>query len=291
MNKSQDEFIKAQLDMLDTQFKDLDKKLGKIYKANYKNRELLLDKISRVILEYEVKSDKLTLSYLKQKELLRGIQLSLFNMIESEILLDNKMIEDYFKEVALSTYDYSAYMLGLGANFELKLLTDMQIARIVNSKIAGQIWSKRLWKNKKDLEVILKSAIKKCFKGEIDINNIYKIIKGQFEADNRNVRRLVNTELARVQQGAIDKFCVNAGIDWQVFIATLDLKTSNICKDYDGKRYRVDDVNKPQIPLHPHCRSVLATIPNGDYKIKNRRDNVTGEIIEYKTYKEWEKDR
>ena len=73
-----------------------------------------------------------------------------------------------------------------------------------------------------------------------------------------------------------------------MYSATLDLKTSEICKERDGKVYRID--NAPTIPAHPNCRSCYIPLLNEDWRPKTRRDNtVIGKHIDYKDYKQWEK--
>lgn len=45
-------------------------------------------------------------------------------------------------------------------------------------------------------------------------------------------------------------------IDWAVWTAVLDTRTSDICRSNDGKRFRADDPEvNTAIPAHPNCRS------------------------------------
>jgi len=45
-------------------------------------------------------------------------------------------------------------------------------------------------------------------------------------------------------------------IDWVVFSAVLDARTTEICMSLDGKKFRPDKPH-PTPPLHPNCRSTL----------------------------------
>ncbi|MEG1314066.1 MAG: minor capsid protein, partial [Bacilli bacterium] len=73
--------------------------------------------------------------------------------------------------------------------------------------------------------------------------------------------------------------------------ATLDNKTSKICRSYDGKVFDIDDINKPIPPLHPFCRSCLINIPFDNWQPKKRKDNETKEIIDYVDYDKWKSDK
>ena len=75
-------------------------------------------------------------------------------------------------------------------------------------------------------------------------------------------------------------------------MATLDQKTSDICRDLDGNVYDINDSNKPIPPEKTHvgCRSCLVSIPSKEWRPKKRMDNETKEHITYANYKEWKKE-
>ena len=75
-------------------------------------------------------------------------------------------------------------------------------------------------------------------------------------------------------------------------MATLDQKTSEICRRLDGNVYSIDDKNKPIPPTGTHvcCRSCLISIPSTKWRPKKRMDNETKDHISYKKYEEWKKD-
>ena len=77
------------------------------------------------------------------------------------------------------------------------------------------------------------------------------------------------------------------GVKYQMFMATLDFKTSQVCRGFDTKVFEFNDVNKPIPPLHPFCRSTLVNIPSKDWKPSQRLDNVTKEKVSWQTYEEW----
>lgn len=64
------------------------------------------------------------------------------------------------------------------------------------------------------------------------------------------------------------------GLDGYIFLATLDLGTSDICQFLDGKRFKLKDaqVGKNYPPMHPNCRST--TIPDVDGTLDGDRQMV-----------------
>ena len=122
-------------------------------------------------------------------------------------------------------------------------------------------------------------------------------INEQFLSGRNKARRLVRTESSYIHNEAHFQAYKDYGIEEYRFVATLDLRTSQICRERDGSVYRVNDkmigVNAP--PMHPWCRST--TIMNLDDETMHNlerfaRDPVTGERMKVpadETYKEWHK--
>ena len=85
------------------------------------------------------------------------------------------------------------------------------------------------------------------------------------------------------------------GIDEYEILATLDLKTSPICREQDGKVYKTKDavtgVNLP--PFHWYCRTT--TIPyfedhqESERMARTRKKNKNYKVPSSMKYKEWYK--
>ena len=61
-----------------------------------------------------------------------------------------------------------------------------------------------------------------------------------------------------VGQGKLKRW-IAQGVEYYVIVATLDLRTSKICKKQDGEKYKVCEakVNVNFPPFHPWCRIVV----------------------------------
>ena len=122
-------------------------------------------------------------------------------------------------------------------------------------------------------------------------DNLRKRMKTSYS----NAKRLVETETARVHEQAFLDSMKELEVDELEILATLDSRTSPICRRMDRKRVRVVDA-KPGVtvpPFHCYCRST--TIPyipgleGGTRTGRNQNDKSTdfdGAI----TYEEWEKE-
>lgn len=289
MNKYQKFYVDANIESLDQQYKKVNKKLNDIYKEFSKNREVLIDKLSRTILDYKVTAEFMDLTPKEIRAINKEMQMTIHDLIKEEEVKEKEFVKKTLGSAISNTYQYKEYILALGIDFKSLPLDSKVITDIIKAKVKGKNWSDRLWSNKGALEKQLQNDIDKFLKGNLSINKIGDNIRGKFETDFNNSQRLVRTELARVQGSIMDKFDEDNDIEWQLWVSTLDGKTSTICKDLDGNQYRIDDKNKPTVPRHPNCRSALVGIPNKDYKPTTRRDNENNIIIPYKTYNEWEK--
>lgn len=109
-------------------------------------------------------------------------------------------------------------------------------------------------------------------------------------------KTLVRTETAYIYETATMEGYSACGIEWYAFLATLDFKTSEICQEMDGKRFKVKDAvpGKNYPPMHPNCRSTtVCDFPEEDDK-KGRTTRVAKdeqekayEVPADMTYKEW----
>ncbi|ERI90986.1 putative phage protein F-like protein [Clostridiales bacterium oral taxon 876 str. F0540] len=268
-----------------------DESTKEAYKFQVKHRDELLFKIANVLLIYTILDSSLSLSNTEKLKLRADFATIISNIAVDEYNQEKSIISDILEEVTNDKYYSDAYTLSIGMDFSLKKLTDKQIKDIVDTSIDGELWSDRLWNNKKELESTLKLEVEKFLQGKTNVNQINKVIKDRFSQNAYNTRRLVQTEAARCQNSSNELFAEEHGIEKQMFCATLDNKTSEICRGYDGQVFDINDNNKPVPPLHPFCRSCLINVPFKEWQPIKRKDNSTKEIINYKDYNQWKQDK
>lgn len=220
--------------------------------------------------------------------------------------LYNKYLGETTKYLATSyeeSFYQSLYDLGKFEGFKsFQKLNTSEIDSIIKRPWAedGQNFSDRIWKNQEKLinslqEELLGSAMR----GD-KIDRAIKNIAEKMEVSKSNASRLIRTESAFISNLAMTNAYEKGTCEKYEILATLDLKTSEICRHMDGKKFPFKDklvgVNHP--PFHPNCRTV--TIPCYDDDIERRLDEKSGrlarnpktgktEIVENINYETWYK--
>lgn len=182
-----------------------------------------------------------------------------------------------------------------GLGFSFSLIDPKVIETVINSKWSGENYSKRIWNNTRSLAQTLKEELLvNLITGRTD-REAAEIIANKYAQGASNARRLVRTEscnLANQMEMLSYKEC---GIETYIYVATLDLKTSDICQSLDGKRFPVADQQpgKNCPPMHPWCRSTtISDISDEELAQMERRarNPETGKTITVPadmTYSKW----
>lgn len=285
LTKNQQLYNDLIIKLLSELYNNLD--VNSIYKNIKRDREIILDKISRVLLTYTVDNSKLVLSVGDRDKLYKDLSAIIDNLCKEEITTEKKLITKVLKESAKDRYGINNYILSLGVDFKLKKIADKELDKIIKATIKGKNYSSRIWDNKNQIAKVLKSDIKKFLNGEIDVNSIEKKIKDRFNSNAYNSKRLVETEVARVMEESNNKWQEDRNIEYVMYCATLDNKTCDKCKQYDSKVYKKGE-EPVKLPQHPLDRCTYVALPSKDWRPKARLDNKTKENINWQSYKEWE---
>nr|DAO59724.1 MAG TPA: minor capsid protein [Caudoviricetes sp.] len=176
------------------------------------------------------------------------------------------------------------------------------VQHIIHSPWApdGKDFSERIWDNRKKLAKTMQNEFTQAMiigQGTVDIS---KAIAKNMNTSYSNANRLVETELARVHSQAFVDCMAELDVDAVEILATLDSKTSPICRRMDGKVVQRKDA-KPGItipPFHCHCRSTTVPYLGDDLAdiagsgTRAARDPKTGKTVFVEgelDYGEWEK--
>lgn len=182
---------------------------------------------------------------------------------------------------------------------EFKELSTKYVRNILDSKWEGRNYSKSIWNNTEKLASKLEELFTVEAMTGMSEQEMVKAISKEFETSIYASRRLIRTEANYMANQAKLKSWKEHGVEKYAIVATLDFKTSETCKEKDGKIYKVSeakcdgkDGNYP--PFHAWCRTVVRAIFSEMSLSGNRTaiDRLTGEtftIKQSKTYKEWEK--
>ena len=135
-----------------------------------------------------------------------------------------------------------------------------KISKVLNSSWSGKNYSERIWKNTNNLAKLIKHEITDGFHRGVSIQKMSNLVQERMNVGRYEATRLVRTEMNYVQNQASLDSIKEAEMKYFIFLATLDKKTSTLCRSHDRKIYPIDEAqagnNMP--PLHPHCRSTIA---------------------------------
>lgn len=204
---------------------------------------------------------------------------------------------DALKLVSQNTYYKSIYEIQkhIGLGFSFNEWDDKLFTKVINSKWSGENYSARIWNNRDKLAETVKSEIIQGFITGKTQNEMYDVIVNKFATKAIDAKRLIRTESCYAANEMEMQSYAECDIEKYVFVATLDLRTSEMCASLDGKVFDVKNAmpgeNMP--PMHPWCRSTtIEYIDDETLKhIKRRaRDPVTGKNITVPadiSYKDW----
>ena len=223
--------------------------------------------------------------------------------------IDRTMLEVYRQEKAQNTRHYldlanEAYYKSLfdiqqraGFGFSFSAIDPKVIDRVINSKWSGLNYSERIWHNTRSLAQTLKEELLvNLITGRTD-REAAEIIANKYAQGASKARRLVRTESCNLANQIEMLSYEECGIETYIYVATLDLRTSEECRRLDGKHFPVAEQQpgKNCPPMHPWCRSTTICDISAEElaQMKRRaRDPETGKTYEVPAdmkYKEWKK--
>lgn len=213
---------------------------------------------------------------------------------DTELALSTSLYEDLIKSGYCKTiFDIQK---GLNMGFSISDMSNKRVQEILKQNWSDKHYSKRIWSNTDVLADKLQETLMKGVMTGKSMPKMVDEISSLTESGKYAAERLIRTETTYIANQATLEGYKECGIDKYVFKATLDGRTSEICKEHDGKIYEVKKAiagdNLP--PLHPHCRSTTIAYMGKEWlkNLKRRaKDPQTGRsyVINNMNYKEWEK--
>lgn len=238
-------------------------------------------------------------AYRARIERLEQLQIEIDRMMQQVFEQEKKVTTSHYVDLATNSYYREIYNVQrqVGFQFSFSAVDPKAVAMLLQSEWSGANYSARIWKNTQGLAKEVKEQMiiglltgKRQEEMAREIANKYAT--GAFEA-----RRLVRTESnfvnGQMQMAAYEE----CDAEKYEFVAVLDLRTSEQCRELDGKVFLVKDAmpGKNINPMHPFCRST--TIIHLDDEIveglkRRARNPETGknEFVPASTnYKQWYK--
>lgn len=137
---------------------------------------------------------------------------------------------------------------------------------VADSSFKNATFSERIWVNQDQLKNSLSSVLSNALIQGKNPREFIPLIRKKFDVSRCNAERLLRTEIARVQTQAQAESYEANGIDEYEYIACSLKDVCPLCKEMDGKTFKLKDMeigeNAP--PRHPNCHCALA--PHSDRK-------------------------
>ena len=226
---------------------------------------------------------------------------------ELQTQIDLVMQQVYKQEQAITTAHYiqlaeKAYNQSIfdvqqrtGFGFSFSHIDQKQVDKVLKSKWSGMNYSERVWRNTRAVAQEVKEALLvNLITGRTERETAEMLTK-KFAGGSSKARRLIRTESCYLSNQLEMESYKECGIDKYQYLATLDLRTSEICQELDGKVFLVKDQQpgKNCPPMHPWCRSTTIAII-GEKMLegmkRRARDPVTGKtylVPASMNYREW----
>ena len=222
-------------------YKNADKELKSILKKQMEIKGRIMGDISNILLIYSINNDVMNMTKAEQDKEIQKLGGIIKTYAQSGARTQIKLISELLGDTVQKQCDFLEY------NIDQKDVQDL-----VKKHYKGKHFSERIWENEQQTATQINKTIVDFVKGKVSVNEIKEIIDDKFNNGAYNTKRLVETEVARIQYQSFDKFADFVGVKKVRYNAELDSKTCECCSKYDGKVF--DYKNKYELPMHPLCR-------------------------------------
>ena len=210
-------------------------------------------------------------------------------LANAEIGVDTEHLGDIIQ----SAYMQTVFDVTKGTDYRaaFDLIPESRVKAILSTNWSGQMFSQRVWDNTNALADGLKhDMLVGIMAGKSEQHMTDDIMSrcgvGAFEA-----RRLVRTETTCVANMAELYGYKELDIDEYEFSACLDSRTSDLCRELDGKVFKRNSaqagVNLP--PMHPFCRSTTLPVLPSEEDLDKELAELGDEIGADVDFDEWER--
>ena len=178
--------------------------------------------------------------------------------------IETKAADEHLINTAQTAYYRTMYDIqrGTGYGFGFAQISEQGVNEILRNNWSGASYSSRIWSNTQTVAELIKNEL---FLGVLtgkSQHDMSAVIMEKMGVGAMQARRLVRTESCYVANQAEMESYKECEIEKYRFVATLDMRTSEICASLDGKEFPVDkqqpNVNCP--PMHPNCRSTTIAV-------------------------------
>lgn len=213
-------------------------------------------------------------------------------------------VDSMARKVYSNSYYHSIFEMQKGFNMgrEIATIDEKALEKIITKPWAadGKNFSDRIWQSKAQLVNELHNQLTRTVLLGNKPDSAIKAISDKFNVSKSQAANLVMTEQTYFHSLATYDSFKSMGIEQYEFLATLDKRTTQMCRSMDGKHFPMSEYmpGATAPPLHPRCRSV--TVPyfddeysnlfnNGSMRAARNEDDKTYYVPADMNYRDWEK--
>ncbi|HBF5865991.1 TPA: minor capsid protein [Clostridioides difficile] len=215
-----------------------------------------------------------------------------------EVLYGNELdsVDKLMRDIYTSGYNYTTFNIqqGIGVGWSLMALDANRVNKIISKPWTsdGLNFSERIWGKHRpalinELHTKLTQSI---IRGENPKNLVNDFAK-RFNVSKSQAKNLIMTESAFFASASRKDCFSDLDVEKYEIIATLDLRTSNICRELDGKIFDMKDyqVGITAPPFHCRCRTTTAPWFEDEegYRAARDENGKTYYVPSGMKYKEW----
>jgi SPP1 gp7 family putative phage head morphogenesis protein len=241
---------------------------------------------------------------------LQAIEASIDTTIKQIAPLETGILEQSLIDTADLAYCRTMFdtQRGLGVNFSFSGLNEETVRSVMDEQWSGKHFSKRVWQNTDIVSAKLQEIVRQNVLTGRSWRRCMSDIEGFVDTKNAGAKfaseRLLRTETNYVYNAINAKAYQSIGAEKYRYLATLDSRTSEVCRAHDGnidpdtkKEYTYENmkIGKNYPPLHAFCRSVTTARLDPELEARltrTARDPATGKAYQVPysmTYPQWVK--
>ncbi len=206
--------------------------------------------------------------------------------------------KELLKEVYTDAYYRTWYNIDRyhGFHQEFAQINPRAIDALIRYPWSGANFSDRIWKQKDHMLQVLKEDITTMLVQGKNPRDLAASFAKRFQTKQYEAYRLLHTEGSFViEQGTLAAYKED-GVEKYQIVATLDERTSDVCREQDGKIYDIDKatVGVDYPPFHPFCRTT--TVPyydgidlEGETRVARSKKGTSYKVPASMTYRDWQK--
>jgi len=209
---------------------------------------------------------------------------------------ERELSTESYKKTISNSYYRTIYDCSRATNTDqtFSKLNDRAMNRILSSKLAKDDYSNRIWKSSDKLANSIKDVMGKAIATGQPLEKTTKDVMRRFDVKKYEAERLIRTETNYFENYAEIESYEEMDIDRFVFMATLDGRTSEICRSMDGKIFKTKDAKQGENvpPLHPYCRSTIAPYLGKEFmpterRVRDPREDGASQVVKFQSFQSW----